>query len=260
MVWVHNAVQEAPKATGAGGLGAIAGLLAALRARLGRDAADAAGAVAPLSAPQAFAPLPDLAGADQLFEASLARQKARHRLQGPAFRRDFKSAEGVSPAQGGSSPSPAQADAFHTGDQPKMHALDGEIIFLTVMGASPAMRPCLDWLSGHVSGLVSAKGFAADDPVWTAPRSSYLLIDLEAMGGIAGIALDLMALRHKRPDLIVILLSAEFERHDYSQERLALCDVSLRYPCTFAALELALVEAEINNWAWYERLAELEHA
>lgn len=80
------------------------------------------------------------------------------------------------------------------------------------------------------------------------------------MGGITAIASDLMALRLKRPDLIVILMSNEFERHDFGQERLALCDISLRLPCTFAALELALVEAEINNWAWFERLSDAAHS
>lgn len=152
------------------------------------------------------------------------------------------------------------AEAAGPAAAPVMHALDAESTLLTVMGRSRASLPCLRWLAEQGATLVSGKSFAPSDPIWAAPRAGYVIVDVEAMGGITAIASDLMALRLKRPDLIVILMSNEFERHDFGQERLALCDISLRLPCTFAALELALVEAEINNWAWFERLSDAAHS
>ena len=50
-------------------------------------------------------------------------------------------------------------------------------------------------------------------------------------------------------------MSSEFAADDLGTDRLALGDVSLRVPFTFAALDLALREAPINNAAWQNRQA-----
>lgn len=87
------------------------------------------------------------------------------------------------------------------------------------------------------------------------------LVDVEGAGGIA-VAFDgLRVLRDRRPDLPLILVSDDFQANDFTAERLALCDASLRAPVARAALETALTEScEVNNPAWQERCRALQPA
>ncbi len=57
------------------------------------------------------------------------------------------------------------------------------------------------------------------------------------------------------PDVQIILLSAEFSEDEFDTSRLAICDVSLRLPISFARVEHALIEAELNNAVWRARTA-----
>ncbi len=160
---------------------------------------------------------------------------------------------------------PTQANPFRaaarTVSQPAaMYAADLSHSVIAVVGASRPVKICLNWLTAQGATLLRSASLDADEPIWTAPRGAQVLIDLDGLGGITARCTDLMRLRLRRPDLVVILLSGEFQRHDFGQERLALGDVSLRIPCSFTALELALAEAEINNWAWAERLEEVPNA
>ena len=53
----------------------------------------------------------------------------------------------------------------------------------------------------------------------------------------------------------MILISDEVRFHDFSADRLPLCDVTLRGPLSAPALELALAEAPANNMIWQTRIA-----
>jgi hypothetical protein len=90
-------------------------------------------------------------------------------------------------------------------------------------------------------------------------RPSHLFIDLEAVGGIEDAYDSLRALRNSHPEIPVILVSSGFLTNDFSTERLAVCDVSLRGPVTFAALEFAMAQAETNNVCWQDRLSDLRN-
>lgn len=249
MAWIQHHAADVPKSPLASGFGGVWRVWAAVWARLWQEQE--------LSAPE-LADWPSGRGAPCAKALPPAAPAVPLRADTPAVRRAFSPIVSDAPVAQAKASALAQTALPARGAPPLMHALAGETIVVTTMGGK-ALRPCLGHLSAHLAGVIRAQGFTPDDPLWTAPHRSYLLVDLDAMGGIARIAPDLMALRRDRPDLIVLLLSAEFERHDYGQERLALCDVSLRQPCTFAALELALLEGEINNWAWHERLFPSAH-
>lgn len=80
-----------------------------------------------------------------------------------------------------------------------------------------------------------------------------VLIDLESCGGISRIIGDLLAFRRRFVDTPIVLISAESEVDDFSTERLAISDVTLRAPVSVSRLDLALAEAQINNQVWQSR-------
>ena len=84
---------------------------------------------------------------------------------------------------------------------------------------------------------------------------SALILLIDGFGGPRLVADGLISLRRKLPRLPVILVSEEVAYHDFSPERLPLCDVTLRGPLSAPALELALAEAPVNNLVWQTRRA-----
>lgn len=116
---------------------------------------------------------------------------------------------------------------------------------------------CEQWLAGacldtrRVSSLTGA-GQLIDNGQ---RRVGLVIVDLDRCGGIARIASDLMVFRKVRPDIPVILVSADSVVDDFSTERLAIADVTLRAPVSMSRLDLALAEAQVNNQVWQARLA-----
>lgn len=84
-------------------------------------------------------------------------------------------------------------------------------------------------------------------------KIGLVLIDLEGCGGISRIIGDLMSFRLKFVDIPIVLISDESEVDDFSTERLAISDVTLRVPVSVSRLDLALAEAQINNQVWQSR-------
>ncbi len=82
-----------------------------------------------------------------------------------------------------------------------------------------------------------------------------VIVDLESCGGIASVASDLIAFRLRHQTTPVILISDESAVDDFSTERLAIADVTLRGPVSLSRLDLALAEAPINNQVWQDRNA-----
>lgn len=142
---------------------------------------------------------------------------------------------------------------------PRMHSvdLDLEQAVYVVASDSPFMQAVVNWLAWQGGETVTCQSISPRDRLWYAPEGSYALIDVDALGGIVEACDDILRLRKRRPDIMVILLSHDFMRHDFGKERLPLADACLRLPCSFANLELAMVEAELNNQAWQLRVEEL---
>lgn len=91
-------------------------------------------------------------------------------------------------------------------------------------------------------------------------RWSMLIIEIEGFGGISVMIERLLMLRRERPELAVILVSSRMAFHDFTLERLPICDVSLALPCTASDLQVAVRVAASNNAAWQLRLHELERS
>lgn len=133
-----------------------------------------------------------------------------------------------------------------------------------------------DTLYGDTILIVDPRGIQRDMPFWLAnnclktrtlktvskagqtvdsgeQQVGLVVVDLESCGGIASIVSDLMAFRQAYVDTPVILISADSEVDDFSTERLAIGDVTLRGPVSVSRLDLALAEAQINNQVWQAR-------
>ncbi|OYX39788.1 MAG: hypothetical protein B7Y91_00635 [Rhodobacterales bacterium 32-64-14] len=88
-------------------------------------------------------------------------------------------------------------------------------------------------------------------------KITHLIVDLDQMGGIHNAVDDLRRIREQWPEIVVVLISSDFAADDYSCDRLAVCDVSLRRPVGMASLEFGLMEAsEVNNPVWQARCAQ----
>ncbi len=151
---------------------------------------------------------------------------------------------------------------------PSMHSVDMvEGLSFLMVGArrGPLAEPA-GWLSALGAQVAWAPpsfstmaSLIADRTATAATRGvTHVVVDLDALGGIA-LAFDaLRTLRLARPDLPVILVSQDFQSNDFGLDRLPLCDASLRAPVVFAALEFALSEvSEVNNPAWQDRVQAL---
>ena len=63
---------------------------------------------------------------------------------------------------------------------------------------------------------------------------SMLIIEIEGFGGITAVIGKLLMLREEHPDLPIILASTRMAAHDFTTERLPICDSSLALPCEAA--------------------------
>jgi len=76
---------------------------------------------------------------------------------------------------------------------------------------------------------------------------TMIVMDCAAGDYPHGLIGDGLALRALRPDVPTIVVSGELRGNDYSAERKAVCDASLRAPVTREAFELGISAAYLNN-------------
>lgn len=122
--------------------------------------------------------------------------------------------------------------------------------------------PVAAWLLDAGYRVIPAEGFGLALGEVVARRAAFrmLVIDIDGFGGAQLVVERLMDLRRRAPSVPVIVISAEVQFHDFTTERLAICDVTLRAPVSAAALHLALAEAAVNNLLWQARQIRARHA
>lgn len=89
-------------------------------------------------------------------------------------------------------------------------------------------------------------------------RWNCVVVDLDSLKDLAGAIDALVNLRAERPNVLVVVLSKEVKRDDFSLERLAMCDVTLRLPVRPEDLHFALEEARVNNQVWVKRCRQMK--
>jgi len=87
---------------------------------------------------------------------------------------------------------------------------------------------------------------------------SLMIVEIDGFGGVFNVLDKLLSLRQERPGLPVILASRRLREHDLSSERLPICDVSIALPTDAAELHVAVLRANVNNFAWQMRRAHLQ--
>jgi len=153
--------------------------------------------------------------------------------------------------------------AFHPRQNPLFRPFLGDPRPVLYGAADPAAElPATAFLQGvgldvvACTSLRSTLARAHGQPMgW-----STMILAIDGFGGPRLVAEGLMSLRRKIPQLPVILISEEVQFHDFSAERAALCDVTLRAPLSAPALELGLAEAGANNLIWQARVAGMRDA
>ena len=126
-----------------------------------------------------------------------------------------------------------------------------------LFAAADAGGPCAvtGWLRGMGHRVIPAEGFGLAIGELLANRRAFgmLILDIDGFGGPELVVARLADLRQRHPSLPVVVISAEVQFNDFTAERLAICDVTLRAPVSAPALELALAEAAVNNLLWQAR-------
>ena len=89
---------------------------------------------------------------------------------------------------------------------------------------------------------------------------ALMMIEIDGLGGIEAVFDRLRRLRDRAPAVPLAVLSSNVRSNNFSSDRLAICDVTLRVPVTLAALELAFSDAKENNLQWQRRALEMRHA
>ncbi|MDO9640614.1 MAG: hypothetical protein Q7J44_18920 [Pseudotabrizicola sp.] len=81
-----------------------------------------------------------------------------------------------------------------------------------------------------------------------------IIVDLDGCGGIAVAASDLITFRLEHHEIPLILISSESACDEFGSERLAIADVTLRFPLSISRFDLALAKVEMNNLEWQHRV------
>ncbi|MGJ8589961.1 MAG: hypothetical protein ACSHXW_17605 [Yoonia sp.] len=78
-------------------------------------------------------------------------------------------------------------------------------------------------------------------------QTTYLLVDIDAMGDLEDAVDELIAFRKKCPNVVVVMISAFVLSDDFETYRQLICDATLRSPISQGRLMSGLVSAKHNN-------------
>lgn len=100
-----------------------------------------------------------------------------------------------------------------------------------------------------VTDLDEALGVLRGQPeIW-----SMAVLDVDSLGGILELSDDLMDFRAEVPEVPVMLVSAGFSQDDLTEERLPMCDASVRTPARLPSIVKGVAAAIENNKTWRMR-------
>ncbi|MCR8726658.1 hypothetical protein [Frigidibacter sp. ROC022] len=89
---------------------------------------------------------------------------------------------------------------------------------------------------------------AAAHLVWERTQSEYVIVvDIDTFSSTSAAVEALRLFRQAHPGTVVVIASAFFARHDFSGERRAIADASVRLPCGRVGISLAIACGIENN-------------
>lgn len=143
--------------------------------------------------------------------------------------------------------------AAPTSAPPRATAAPARIVAFGTLPGGP-FDPLLDWLGSWGAHLTAMPIRSLPLEWFDRYASSFdaALVDSDFLGD-EGAMIDFgMRLRRFAPDLPIIAISSRVAQSDYSTERMAICDVTLRAPLTATSLLEALAVAVTNHDRWHE--------
>lgn len=113
------------------------------------------------------------------------------------------------------------------------------------------LRACAGTLNQHARTLTY---FSNPEQAWLRVRrldacSTVFFIDIDSFEEMDNVVNKLIELRTCEPTLTIVILSSTFARNDFTTERKAIADCSLRLPTTTTALGLSIGAARSNTQA-----------
>ena len=136
---------------------------------------------------------------------------------------------------------------------PRATAAPARIVAFGSLPGGP-LDPLRDWL-GRWGAKLTAMPIRSLPLEWFDRYASSFdaaLVDADFLGD-EGAMIDFgIRLRRYAPDLPIIILSSRVAQSDFSTERMAICDVTLRPPLTPTSLLEALAVAATNHDRWHE--------
>jgi len=87
-------------------------------------------------------------------------------------------------------------------------------------------------------------------------RVDYCLVDESSIGDVGEVVEQCLFLRRAVPNMPLLLLSSSVKEDDFSTERMAICDATLRTPMTRAAFCHGLHAAKRNNIRYLRSLVD----
>lgn len=130
---------------------------------------------------------------------------------------------------------------------PEVRSLD----VVVVTSSDLDLRSCASDLRHFARSLTY---FADPETAWRwldgrSGSETILLVDLDAFEDIEEAVEMLLELRKSSPFFTVVMLSSTFDRNDFSDERKAIADCSLRLPTNATTLGISLGAARTNSRA-----------
>lgn len=128
---------------------------------------------------------------------------------------------------------------------------------VVVTDAAAGLSDLVGWWREQGGAVVRTRELAQAEALLPA-SGGWLVVDVDAMGGIEALIEPLMAWRCRRPGTVVILVSARFLRDEAEPHRTPVCDLTLSRPVRLSRLAALLPEAAANAADWAAR-ARLTH-
>ena len=123
---------------------------------------------------------------------------------------------------------------------------------------SPQNKILIDYITSHgmETQLIGTTVFYKRYGAFVDIDWGMVILCIDAFDGVGRVFNKLRYFRDERPHIPLILTSANFKSDDVTQERLAICDLSMKLPLDPAQLDNLFEAAGLNNVAWSKRSLE----